>query len=127
MEPSERADFLARETIGAAVEVHSRLGPGFLEGVYEEALAIELTERGVPFGRQEAFEVRYKNHGIGQGRLDLLVGGELIVELKAVEKLLPIHKAQVISYLKAMDLCLGLLINFNARTLKEGLQRVVLS
>lgn len=127
MEPGDRADLLARKTIGAAIEIHSRLGPGFLEVVYEEALAIELSERDIPFERQEPFEILYKDQGIGQGRLDLLIGGEVIVELKAVERVLPIHKAQVISYLKAMDLNLAVLINFNTRTLREGIQRVVLS
>ena len=127
MEPGERIDRLAQQTIGAAIEVHSRLGPGFLESVYEEALAIELSERAIPFRRQEGFQVRYRGHDIGQGRMDLLVGDELIVELKAVDQLLPIHKAQVISYLRAVEFKLALLINFNAQRLRERIQRIELS
>ena len=127
MEPGERVNHLAHETIGAAIEVHSRLGPGFLEKVYEEALGIELTERGIPFSRQEGFELIYKGQGIGLGHLDLLVGRELIVELKAIDALLPIHRAQVISYLRAMGLNLALLINFNVRALRDGIHRIVLS
>jgi len=103
------------------------LGPGFLESVYEEALAVELSLRGVPYVRQKAFGLSYKGHEIGEGRLDLLVGDELLVELKAVEALAPIHKAQVISYLKATGCHLGLLINFNVPVLKTGIQRVVYS
>jgi GxxExxY protein len=126
-EPSKRLDKLARAVIGAALEVHRHLGPGYLESVYEEALAVELGLRGVPFVRQKPFGVSYKGREIGEGRLDLLVGDELLVELKAVEALAPIHKAQVISYLKATQRHLGLLINFNVSILKNGIQRVVRS
>ncbi len=127
VEPNQRVDRLAREVIGAAIEVHRHLGPGFLESVYEEALVIELTLRGIPFERQRPVPVSYKERNVGEGRVDLLVAQELLVELKAVETLAPIHKAQVISYLKAMGLHLGLLINFNVPVLRAGIQRVVLS
>ncbi len=127
IEPNKRLDRLARTVIGAAIEVHRHLGPGYLESVYEEALAVELDLRQVPFERQKAFAVDYKGRTIGEGRLDFLVGDELLVELKAVEALAPIHKAQVISYLKATDRQLGLLINFNVPVLRSGIQRVVLS
>jgi GxxExxY protein len=127
IEPSKRLDRLARAVIGAALEVHRHLGPGYLESVYEEALAVELGLRGLSFVRQKPFGVSYKGHEIGEGRLDLLVGDELLVELKAVEALGPIHKAQEISYLKATDLHLGLLINFNVPVLKDGIQRIVRS
>ncbi len=83
--------------------------------------------RAVDFERQKPVAVSYKGHAVGEGRIDLLVGGALIVELKAVEKLLPVHKAQVISYLKARGSALALLINFNERLLKDGIQRVVLT
>ena len=126
-EPSPQADVLAKAVIDAAFEVHRELGPGFLESVYEEALAVELTIRRIPFERQRPIAVKYKEHAVGEGRIDLLVAGELLVELKAVEALAPIHKAQVISYLKAMRLHLGLLINFNVPVLKAGIQRIVLS
>jgi GxxExxY protein len=127
IEPSKRLDRLARSVIGAAIEVHRHLGPGFLESVYEEALVIELDLRGIHLERQKPVAVVYKGHQIGEGRVDLLVGNELLVELKAVETLAPIHEAQLISYLKATGCHLGLLINFNVPTLRAGLQRVVLS
>ena len=99
--------------------------PGFLESIYEEALCIELEDRQIPFERQKEISVLYKDRQIGQQRIDLLVGKSLIVELKAVEALAEIHKAQVISYLKATHLSLGLLINFNVPVLKNGIQRIV--
>lgn len=103
------------------------LGPGYLESVYEEALAVELELRGIAFARQVGMAVNYKGKMVGEGRLDFLVGRDLVVELKAVEALAPIHHAQVISYLKATGHSLGLLINFNVRVLKDGLQRIVLT
>jgi GxxExxY protein len=102
------------------------VGPGFPEFVYEEALAVELELRGIPFQRQVPIALKYKGFEIGDGRLDLLVEGSLVVELKAVESLAPIHVAQLLSYLKATGLSLGLLINFNVRLLKHGVRRVVL-
>jgi GxxExxY protein len=127
VEPNKRVDALTRAIIGAAIEVHRHLGPGFLEGVYEEALVIELALRGIPFERQKPVPVSYKGHSVGEGRIDLLVAADLLVELKAVEALAPIHTAQVISYLKATRLHLGLLIYFNVPVLRAGIQRVVLS
>ena len=108
-EPDARTDALARRVIGAAIEVHRTLGPGYLEHVYEEAMCVELELRGLPFERQSKIAVRYKGRPIGESRLDLLVAGHLIVELKAVTSIAPIHRAQVLSYLKAT----ALLINFN--------------
>ena len=126
-EPGEQLGDLARVVVDAAMEVHRELGPGFIESVYEEALAVELGMRAIQFERQKPLAVSYKGHPVGEARVDLLVGGALIVELKAVEKLLPVHKAQVISYLKARGSTLALLINFNERLLRDGIQRVVLS
>lgn len=126
-EPSPELDGLAKAVIDAAIEVHRHLGPGFLEGVYEEALVVELAMRQIPFERQRPIAVNYKTHAVGEGRVDLLVAGELLVELKAVEMLAPIHKAQVISYMKATGLQLALLINFNVPVLRSGIQRVVLT
>jgi GxxExxY protein len=116
---------MAHAVIGAAIEVHRHLGPGFLESLYEEALGVELQDRRIPFVRQKEITVLCKDREIGKHRIDLLVGDTLIVELKTVETLAEIHKAQVISYLKAMSLPLGLLINFNVPILKNGIQRVV--
>jgi GxxExxY protein len=113
--------------IGAAIEVHRILGPGYLESVYEEALTIEFELHNIPLSRQHPVAVRYKTRVIGEGRLDFLVDNRLIVELKAVETLLPIHTAQVLSYLRATNQPLGLLINFNVRMLKQGIKRVILS
>ena len=111
--------------MGRAFEVHRILGPGFAESVYEEALAVELNRRDIPFERQVQLTVKYKGFCVGEGRLDLLVGGELIVELKSVEELAAVHVAQVISYLKAFDRPLGILITFNVQLLKNGVRRIV--
>ncbi len=127
IEPNQMTDALAHDVIGAAIEVHRHLGPGFLESIYEEALACELSARQIPFERQKEIGVRYKDQIIGRHKLDLLVGESLVVELKTVDALADIHKAQVISYLKVTGLKLGLLINFNVPILKSGIQRVVLT
>jgi len=124
-EPGEELDRLAHDVIGAAIEVHRQLGPGFLEAVYEEALCIELLQRGIPFLRQPNIAVNYKGIAVGEGRIDLLINGILIVELKAVEALASIHAVQLRSYLKATGLRLGLLINFNTQILKQGIKRVI--
>lgn len=116
----------AHVVIGAAIEVHRALGPGYLESVYEEALAVELGLRGVEFLRQPTFALNYKGHRVGEGRMDLLVDGCLVVELKTVDAIAPIHRAQVLSYLKALRLPLGLLLNFKAETMRDGIVRIVL-
>ena len=126
-EPDAKLDQLAHAVIGAAIEVHRLLGPGYVEAVYEEALCVELRLRKILFTRQVAVAVDYKGHPVGEGRLDLLVGDLLTVELKAVEALAPVHSAQVISYLKATNRKLGLLINFNVPLLKHGIKRLILS
>ncbi|MAT70971.1 MAG: GxxExxY protein [Planctomycetaceae bacterium] len=126
-EPSDWVDQLARAVIGAAIEVHKVLGAGFLESVYEEALCIELALRGVAFERQKPIALTYKGQPVGEARLDLLVGGELILELKAVERIHPIHKAQVINYLRATGCQLGLLLNFNVEQMREGIDRIILT
>jgi GxxExxY protein len=125
-DPRDLVEELAHGVIGAAIEVHRVLGPGFLEAPYEDALCVELEMRGIPFVRQHPVTLKYKGHDVGESRLDLLVGNLLIVELKAVDTLLPIHQAQLMSYLKMMRLKLGLLINFNVRYLKDGIKRIIL-
>lgn len=127
IEPPRKLDALASTVIGAALEVHRVLGPGFLESVYEQALAIELELRSIIFERQKTIGVSYKGHRIGEGRTDFVVEGSLIVELKAAERLLPVHQAQVLSYLKATGCQLGLLINFHEGLLRNGVKRVVLT
>ena len=126
-EPPPELDQLAHDVIGAAIEVHRILGPGFLESVYEQSLCVELELRGIPFMQQYPVALLYKGHSVGDQRLDLLVDNRLVVELKAVSELLPVHQAQIISYLKATGCQLGLLMNFNVTILKEGVRRVVLS
>ncbi|MBM4459808.1 MAG: GxxExxY protein [Chloroflexi bacterium] len=112
--------------LDAAFEVHTLLGAGFLERVYEEALCHELTLRHVPFERQKAIVVPYKDFQIEGQRLDLLIGGLVIAEIKAVDAIHPVHQAQLMSYLKATGLRLGFVINFNVPHLKEGIRRIVL-
>jgi GxxExxY protein len=118
---------LTRKVIGCAIEVHKALGPGFLENAYEQALKIELGYRGLSFKCQCAYKLDYKGNPIGECRLDLVVEDKLVLELKAVDALHPIHTAQLLSYLKATRLPLGLLINFNVPVLKDGLRRLILT
>jgi GxxExxY protein len=127
IEPNQELDRLAYEVIGAAIEVHRILGPGFLESIYEEALCVEIKLRSISFERQVRIPITYKTVTVGRNRLDLLVQGKLIIEIKTVDSLAPIHSAQVISYLKATGYHLALLINFNAPVLKDGIKRIIRS
>ncbi|MEM8738397.1 MAG: GxxExxY protein [Planctomycetota bacterium] len=126
-EPSVELNNLTEQVIGAAIAVHRQLGPGFLESTYPKALSIELRHRGLSHNSESPVRLFYRDEPIGEGRLDLLVDQRLVVELKAVEALHPIHKAQVISYLKATGHPLALLINFNVEVLRNGIQRIVLT
>lgn len=110
--------------IGAAIDVHRALGPGFIESIYGKALALEMARRGIRFQPQPDFRVSFKGDVVGTFRLDFLVEGSVIVEIKAVDKLAPIHTAQAISYLKATGFRLALLINFNVPLLRDGIKRV---
>ena len=121
----ERLNQLTHAVIGAAIEVHRVLGPGLLESVYEKALAIELGDRELRFVRQPIVPLFYKGQPIGEGRLDFLIENELVVELKAIEAILGLHEAQVISYLKTTGFPLALLINFNVPILRDGIRRIV--
>jgi len=116
---------LTEKIIGAAVAVHRELGPGFLERIYENAMVLELKSRGHSVEKQVVCDVFYADKLIGQHRLDVLVDGEIVVELKAVEKILKVHAAQLLSTLKAANKQIGLVINFNQETLVQGLKRVV--
>jgi GxxExxY protein len=124
-EPDEELDRLAHAVIGAAIEVHRRLGPGLDEESYESAMAIEFKLRSIPCARQVRFDIRYKGEKVGTRRIDFIVGGRLLVELKAIEALAKVHYAQVRTYLKLTGLTLGLLINFNVAVLKDGIKRVI--
>jgi len=119
-------EMLVRNVIGAAIEVHRHLGPGFLENIYEQALCYELSTRGITFERQKEIVVPYKNIAISGQRLDIVVEGQVIVELKTVEQLLPLHEAQILSYLKSTGMKVGLLMNFNVKQLKTGIKRMVM-
>jgi GxxExxY protein len=120
-------DALSNRVIGCALEVHRELGPGLLESTYEQCLAYELSLAGLEFKAQHVLPVKYKGVLIECGyRVDLLVQDSLIVELKSVDKLLPIHEAQLLTYLKLSGVHTGLLMNFNVSYLKDGLKRMVL-
>jgi GxxExxY protein len=111
---------------GAAIEVHRHLGPGLLESAYEECLCHELVTRGISFERQRPLPVAYKGINLDCAyRLDLVVQENLIVEIKTVDKLLPIHEAQLLTYLKLAGLRVGLLVNFNVPMLKQGIKRLI--
>lgn len=118
-------DALTEVIIGACIEVHRELGPGLTESMYQAAVCREFDLRGVPYQKQVAMPVEYKGAPIGEGRLDLLVGGRVIVELKAVEALNAVHRAQLICYLRVLKLQVGLLVNFNVAILRDGVKRVV--
>jgi GxxExxY protein len=126
---NERRDRLNHQSniiIGAALEVHRELGPGMLESAYESCLAFELSRRGLSFEQQKPLPLMYKQTRLACGfRLDLLVENEIIVEVKATERLERVHLAQLRHYLKQLKLNLGLLINFNVRLLRDGIKRVV--
>ena len=122
-----QAERAAKAVLDAAFEVHRALGPGYLESVYEKALSIELSRRGVPHVCQHPIRIEYKGAEVGEGRADLLVDRCLVVELKTVEQLAEIHHAQALSYLKALDLPLALLLNFKTAYLRDGIRRVIRS
>ena len=120
-------DRLTEGIIGAAIEVHQAIGPGLLESAYEECLCKELSLRQIPFERQKPLPLEYKGSKLECGyRIDLLVANTVVVEVKSVETLLPIHEAQLLTYLKLGGWKIGLLINFNVPLLKQGIRRRVL-
>ncbi len=118
---------VSKAIIGAAIEVHRQLGPGLFESTYEECLAYELTEFHIPFERQKEVPVVYKGLKLDCGfRPDLLVNGMVIVELKAVDRFIPVHDAQLLTYLKLTGCKVGLLMNFNVPLMKNGIKRLIL-
>ncbi|MFZ0883829.1 MAG: GxxExxY protein [Candidatus Acidiferrales bacterium] len=117
---------LTEKIIGCAIEVHRELGPGLLEVTYEEALCIELGIAGLKFGRQVPFPVLYKGRNLGEYRLDLIVEDKVIVEIKSVERFAPVFEAQILTYLKATNKKVGLLVNFNNRLLHDGVKRFII-
>lgn len=126
MGTEEQDDQLTRQIIGAAMRIHSQLGPGLLESAYEACLEFELRERGLEVERQKPLPIIYREVQLDCGyRLDLLVQNTVVVELKSVDQLMPIHTAQLLSYLRLSGIRVGLLINFNVEQLRKGIRRIV--
>ena len=126
MEEKSRLNRITESIIGAAIDVHRALGPGLLESAYEACLAFEVAQRGLKVEQQKPLPVVYREVKLDCGyRLDLLVEESVIVEIKAIDSLAPIHQAQLLSYLKLSGCRVGLLINFNVKVLKDGIRRVV--
>ncbi|MCZ7644442.1 MAG: GxxExxY protein [Planctomycetota bacterium] len=122
--PSKQLNAISSRIIGCAIEVHKRLGPGLLESVYEEAMCIEMKHGGLAFERQVPVPIRYREVELKTPlRADLLVSQEVLVELKALDELHPVHEAQILSYLRLTGKDLGLLLNFNVPVLKSGIRR----
>ena len=125
LEPDRELNALAHAVIGVAIEVHRQLGTGLDESLYEAGMCVEMRRQNIPFECQVLVDVSYKGELIGQRRIDLLVGGRLVVELNAVETLSSLHMAQVRTYLKLTNCKLGLLTNFNCVLLKDGIKRII--
>jgi len=117
---------ITEKIISSCIEVHSNLGPGLLESIYEEALVYEFDIRKIKYERQKDINLKYKGKDVGKHRIDFLVENEVVLEIKAVKAFNKIFEAQVITYLKALNKKVGLLINFNVLRLKEGIKRIVL-
>jgi len=119
-------NFLARIIVDSAYHLHNRLGPGLLESVYETILCHTLTKRGLTVDRQRLIPIRYDGHCFDEGfRADLVVNDKILVELKSVEKISPVHKKQLLTYLRLTDMRLGLLVNFGENLIKNGIHRIV--
>ena len=120
-------DELSTRVIGCAIEVHKNLGPGLLESTYEQCLAYELKVSKIPFNLQHSLPVQYKNVRLDCGyRIDILIDNKIIVELKSIDEILPIHQAQLLTYMKLSNIRIGLLMNFNVKYMKNGIKRMVL-
>jgi len=123
---SDDLEALIREVIGCCVAVHRELGPGLLEKVYPRAIGVELDDRGISYSTEKTVPIRYRERLLCLQRIDLLVDDRLVVEVKSVERLHPVHVAQMINYLHLTSTRAGLLINFNVPLLKQGIRRIVL-
>src|SRR5262249_44734194 len=123
---SEELEALVHRTIGCAISVHRSLGPGLLETMYSRALCIELAATGIPFDREREYPVSYRGQLLCRQRLDIVVADKLVLEIKSVQHIDPVHRAQLLSYLRVSQLPVGLLMNFNVVVLQDGIKRVVL-
>ncbi len=122
----EQINAVTERIIGSAIEVHRILGPGLLESLYDDALCIELDDRGVKYARQVRIPAVYKGRSLGHSLVDFIVEGLVVVEIKSVAKVLPVYEAQLLTYVRLAAKRLGLLMDFNSRLLKDGIQRRVL-
>ena len=123
--PEQLEDLICR-TIGCGIAVHRALGPGLLENIYSRAICLELQEANIPFETEKPIPVWYRGQLLCHQRLDLIVAGQIVIEIKAVDRFNPVHHAQLLSYLRVSNLRVGLLMNFNAAILQDGLKRIVL-
>ena len=123
--PAPELDALARRVVDACIKIHIKLGPGLPESHYGNAMAIEFRRRGIPFVREPIVVVAYEGKEIGECRLDFVIDHRLVLEIKAIEKLGDVHRAQVLTYLKITNCRLGLLINWNVERLLQGVTRVI--
>jgi len=122
----EALELIVERTIGCCIEVHRELGPGLLESIYVRAICLELEACGIPFEQEKRVPVYYRGRLLCHQRLDIVVEKQIVLEIKCVERLHPVHHAQLLSYLKISGLRAGLLLNFNSAVLKDGLKRIVL-
>ena len=122
----DEVEALIHRVIGYCIRVHRELGPGLLERIYRRAICIELQSEGVPFEVEKSFPVWYRGHLLCDQRVDIVVAGRILLEVKALDRLAPVHRAQVMSYLRGSGLRIGLLMNFNVPVLPDGLHRIVL-
>ena len=125
MKTEKELNQITEKIIGCAIEIHRELGPGLLESIYESALCIEVDSIGLAYERQKSLSVIYKNKSLGNFRVDLVVDGSVVLELKSVERYDPLFEAQILSYMKLGHYPLGLLINFNVEILKDGIKRLM--
>ena len=123
--PGDLEEFVTR-VIGCCITVHRALGPGLLENIYSRAICLELSAADIPFERELQIPVAYRDEFLCVQRLDIVVAGQLVLEIKSVERLAPVHHAQLLSYLRIAKLHIGLLVNFNVPVLQDGLKRIVL-
>lgn len=125
---ADEINILSKEVLDCCFYVHTKLGPGLLESVYEDSVSYILSKRGIPFERQKSLPIILDDYTIPSPlKIDLLINNALILEIKAVEKLIPIHEAQLHTYLKLSSISLGLLVNFNTKSLKDGIKRIAMA